>query len=256
MLASTLRQLRDLWVIQREPRGARLLQMLEAMLMTQPTPGAVLKMGSPHLLEMRALEPKNDAQLQRLVGPQGFETIEWYRTGLERAASVAAVTERLGLRFGTGFAIRAADPVQKQVVVNEHAQVFRGMPFKRVFYRLLGGDLGVPLESLGQEEEPGATRLSIPTPVIHAGREFELLVVPTPPTGRIVGTLVLQRLREDGTPAAPSEEMSTTSYEGPRLSRLRLLMPPVSRAGLYELLFKGAPVDSEPLRFAVVSLAE
>src|SRR5262249_1655573 len=25
--------------------------------------------------------------------------------------------------------------VQKQVVVNEHAQVFRGMPFKRVFYR-------------------------------------------------------------------------------------------------------------------------
>jgi pimeloyl-ACP methyl ester carboxylesterase len=147
-------------------------------------------------------------------------------------------------------------PVQKQVVVNEHAQVFRGMPFKRVFYRLPGGDLGVPLESLGQEEEPGATRLSIPTPVIHAGREFELLVVPTPPAGRIVGTLVLQRLKEDGTPAAPSEDMSTTSYEGPRLSRLRLLMPPVSLAGLYELLFRGAPADSEPLRFAVVSFAE
>jgi hypothetical protein len=38
--------------------------------------------------------------------------------------------------------------VQKQVVVNEHTKVFRGMPFKRVFYRLLGGDLGVPLESV------------------------------------------------------------------------------------------------------------
>lgn len=77
--------------------------------MSRPTPGAVLNMGAPHLLEMRALEPKNDAQLQRLVGPRGFETLKWYRTGLERASAVAAVTERLGLRFGTGFAVRAED---------------------------------------------------------------------------------------------------------------------------------------------------
>jgi hypothetical protein len=109
MLAATLRQLRDLWAIQREPRGARLLQMLEAMLMTRPTPGAVLKMGAPHLVEMRTLEPEDDAQPDRLVGPKGFETLTWYRTGLERAAAVAAITERLGLRFGTGFAVRAED---------------------------------------------------------------------------------------------------------------------------------------------------
>jgi phospholipase A1 len=146
--------------------------------------------------------------------------------------------------------------VQKQVVVNEHAQVFRGTPFKRVFYRLLGGDLGVPLESLGLEEEAGATRLSIPTPVIHARREFELLLVPITPTEKILGTLLLQKLSEGGTPVGPTEDMSTISYEGPRLSRLRLLMPPVSVAGFYELLFKGAPANSEPLRFAVVSLPE
>jgi hypothetical protein len=145
--------------------------------------------------------------------------------------------------------------VQKQVVVNEHAQVFRGMPFKRVFYRLLGGDLGVPLESLAREEEIGATRLSIPTPVIRAGREFELLLVPITSVGKIVGTLSLRRLKEDGTPAALAEDMSRISYEGPRLSRLRLLMPPVAAAGLYELLFEGEP-NSEPLRFAVVSLPE
>jgi hypothetical protein len=66
--------------------------------------------------------------------------------------------------------------VQKQVVVNEHTKVFRGLPFKRVFYRLLGGDLGIPLESLGLEEQVQATRLSIPTPIIHAGKEFELLL--------------------------------------------------------------------------------
>jgi len=109
MLASTLRQLRDLWGIQREQRGARLLQMLEATLMSRPMPGAVLQMAAQHLIGMRALEPEDNAQLQRVVGPKGFETLKWYRTGLERAAAVAAVTERLGLRYGTGFAVRAAD---------------------------------------------------------------------------------------------------------------------------------------------------
>jgi phospholipase A1 len=47
--------------------------------------------------------------------------------------------------------------IQKQVVVSEHTKVFRGMPFKRVFYRLLGGNLGIPLESLGRVDEVGPT---------------------------------------------------------------------------------------------------
>jgi phospholipase A1 len=146
--------------------------------------------------------------------------------------------------------------VQKQVVVNEHTKVFRGLPFKRVFYRLLGGDLGVPLESLGLEEQVQATRLSIPTPIIHAGKEFELLLAPASPTEKLAGTIWLQRLQEDGTPAAAAEEMSTISYQGPRVSRLRLSMPPVTTAGLYELHFTGVPTDSDRLRFAVVSLPE
>jgi pimeloyl-ACP methyl ester carboxylesterase len=142
-------------------------------------------------------------------------------------------------------------PVQKQVVVNEHMQVFRGLPFKQVFYRLLGSNLGPALQADLQAKR--ATQLSIPTPVIREGREFELLVVPAEPTGKITGTLFLHRLNEDGTSAADPEEMSTAVYEGPRLSRLRLLMPAVSVAGFYELQFKGTPADSEPLTFAVVS---
>jgi hypothetical protein len=109
MIASTLRQLRDLWAIQKDEQGARLLQMLEAALMKRPKPGAVLRMGAPHLLEMRNLEPKDGVHLQRMMGSEGLETLCWYRTGLKRAAAVAAVTERLGLRFGTGFAVRAKD---------------------------------------------------------------------------------------------------------------------------------------------------
>jgi len=91
--------------------------------------------------------------------------------------------------------------VQKQVVVNEHSKIFHGMPFKRVFYRLLGGDLGVPLECLGLQEKIEAVRVSIPTPVINAGHEFELLIVPGSPVEKIGGVLWFQRLKEDGTSA-------------------------------------------------------
>jgi pimeloyl-ACP methyl ester carboxylesterase len=145
--------------------------------------------------------------------------------------------------------------VQKQIVVNEHSGVFRGMPFKRVFYRLLGGDLGVPLEGLGLCDEAEPPRLSMPTPVIHANRPFELLLVPASPIPKIAGTLLLQRLKEDGTPAPnAAEPVSTIVYEGPRVSRLRLELPPVATAGFYELRFEGTPAASQPVRFAVATI--
>jgi hypothetical protein len=143
--------------------------------------------------------------------------------------------------------------VQKQVVVNEHMKVFRGMPFKRVFYRLLGGDLGVPLESIGAAEPAGPTHLSIPTPVIQVSQGFELLVVPQSPAGKIDGKLLLQRLNDDGTLVGAPEEMSAILYQGPRVSRLRLSMPAITAAGFFQLVFIGTPANSEPLRFAVVS---
>lgn len=110
-VGSTLRQWRDVWRLQdRSALGARLIQVLEARLMRWPQPGGVtLAMAADHLVQMRELQPKDDAHLQRAAGPAGFEALKWYRTGLERAASVAAVSELCGLRFGTGFAVRAAD---------------------------------------------------------------------------------------------------------------------------------------------------
>jgi hypothetical protein len=148
-------------------------------------------------------------------------------------------------------------PVQKQVVVNEHTHVFKGMPFMRVFYRLLGGDLGPPLEALDRAEAAGLEplRLSIPTPIVRRGDEFELLLVPPSPATPFDGALLLQRLKEDGTPAAPPEEMSRVRYDGPRISHLRMRLPPLGSAGLYELRYEGAPSNSEPLRFAVVSFS-
>ena len=148
--------------------------------------------------------------------------------------------------------------VQKQIVVNEHAHVFQGMPFKKVFYRLLGGDLGPALEKLDlaaeAEQEAGAIRMSIATPIVHCAADFELLLVPHSPLPAIDGQLTLQKLREDGTPAAPSEEISKVSYGGPPVSWLRLLMPAITTPGLYQIDFSGRPRSSEPLRFAAVSI--
>lgn len=109
MVHGTLRQWRDVWQFQQQlPEGARLVQMLEAQLLRWPAPsGVALRLGAAHLEHMRALDPAPPTQSRG--GAKGRETIDFYRVGLQRAAAVASVTEYLGTRFGTGFAVRAGD---------------------------------------------------------------------------------------------------------------------------------------------------
>ena len=146
-------------------------------------------------------------------------------------------------------------PVQKQVVVNEHAQVFRGLPFMRVFLPAARRRPWARLEAAGLAKATEPIRHSIPTRITRCGREFELLVMPAEAEANLTGVLTLQRLKEDGTPAAVAEAMSNVTYQGPPLSRLRLTMPPVANPGLYEIAFAGVPAGSQPLRFAVASVS-
>jgi hypothetical protein len=48
-------------------------------------------------------------QLEAILGVEGSETFQWWKEGLRRAASVAAVRRQLGGRVGTGFLVRAGD---------------------------------------------------------------------------------------------------------------------------------------------------
>jgi pimeloyl-ACP methyl ester carboxylesterase len=144
--------------------------------------------------------------------------------------------------------------IQKQVVVNEHSHVFTGVPFKKVFYRLLGGDLGAPLQTLLDQEICDPLRLSIAKPIIESGKDFELLLVPPVPSAPLNGTLVLQKLREDGSKEGPTQEASRVQYMGPPVSSLRLTMPPIGVPGWFELQFIGAPTNSTPIQFAVAQL--
>lgn len=112
-LASTLRQFRDVWEIQKESEiGAGIIQLLEAKLLgmgrslgTEPYPVVALKPA-----EVReALATELPAELEAKLGEVAGVSIRWYRTGLERATSVAAIRFKLGRRIGTGFAVSAAD---------------------------------------------------------------------------------------------------------------------------------------------------
>jgi pimeloyl-ACP methyl ester carboxylesterase len=147
-------------------------------------------------------------------------------------------------------------PVQKQVVVNEHSHVFTGTPFKKVFYRLLGGDLGPALENLLEEQAPDPLRLSVPHPVIECNKDFELLVIPPPSesVSAIDGTLWIQKLHDDGALEGPRQPLATVQYNGPPVSTLRLAMPPLAQPGWYQLTFTGAPMDSPPIQFAAARL--
>ena len=128
-LASTTRQFRDVWRIQDQgDEGSGLLQILEARLMTSFADGAAdddpdkhepLMASAAHIRAMRDVpEPEID-QLERVLGDTDTKTIKWYRAGLNRAGSVAAVRKKLGKRFGTGFAVKAGDLSVPSIDPNE-----------------------------------------------------------------------------------------------------------------------------------------
>lgn len=124
--ASTLRQLRDIWGLSEHPDGRRLLQRFESLLMRDWGKGelSALTIPADHVKLMRDAET-DPAELQRQFGPKGAATIEWYRQGLTCAASVAAVEEYLGVRFGTGFLVKGqvfgrSDPEELLLLTNFH----------------------------------------------------------------------------------------------------------------------------------------
>jgi len=92
--------------------------------------GGTLEIAPEKLQRLRQQAPPDKAQLEAVLGKDGSQTYQWWKTGLERALSVASVRQRLGGRIGTGFLVRAGDlgrePADERLfltnfhVVNEH----------------------------------------------------------------------------------------------------------------------------------------
>jgi hypothetical protein len=105
-IESTLRQFTQVWDIETlDERGRGLVATLRARLL-QLT-GGEIKATPEELQRWREQAPPTPGQLEAILGAEGPQTYKWWRTGLERAASVCAVRQKLGQRFGSGFMLKA-----------------------------------------------------------------------------------------------------------------------------------------------------
>lgn len=106
-VASTLRQFTQIWNLEDDARGRTLVDILRARLMQLQ--GAELRLAPEDLQRIGRQDDAPPFQLEAVLGPNGAQTYRWWKTGIERAAAVACVRDRMGARVGTGFLLRAAD---------------------------------------------------------------------------------------------------------------------------------------------------
>jgi hypothetical protein len=106
-VAGTLRQFTQIWDLESDPRGRTLVDILRSRLMQLQ--GAELRITPVELQRLDRQAAPPPLQLEAVLGPNGAQTYKWWKTGVERAAAVASVRQRLGARVGTGFLLRAGD---------------------------------------------------------------------------------------------------------------------------------------------------
>jgi hypothetical protein len=128
-LAGTLRQFTEIWDLEhRDERGRALVDMLRARLLQLQ--GGEVRLTADDLQRVRDQAAPERGRLEAILGTNGAQTYQWWKTGIERAASVAAIRQKMGGRMGTGFLLRAGDLGREPAgelllltnfhVVNEH----------------------------------------------------------------------------------------------------------------------------------------
>ena len=145
---------------------------------------------------------------------------------------------------------------QRQIVTNEHATVFKGTPFRKVFFRLMGGNAGAALEAADQDTPHLAGTLDR-TVYVAGDRPALRLMVETRASddgtglvNRIDGALIVERSDDTGNITEKVEELPV-KYDGADISALNLTLPIQTETGLFRLRFEGTPEMPEPLAFAV-----
>jgi hypothetical protein len=107
-LKSTLRQFTKIWQLdQQDLRGREVVNILRARLMQLKNGELDLAPGELQSV-VQSSEPDR-SQLEAVLGGSGAKTYKWWKLGLQRAVSVAAIRHVISGRVGTGFAVRAQD---------------------------------------------------------------------------------------------------------------------------------------------------
>jgi hypothetical protein len=144
-LASTLRQLKEVWGFRIDTMpGSLLLPLLQSQLL-QRSGGRVDLTSSEVKSTIRKTEEhtENAVHLEKVLGKEGVVTLSWYKIGLDRAKVVAKVLNPAGDGFGTGFLIRAGDVVPAlgdEILLLTNAHVVSSDPAVRAQYGSLDPD--------------------------------------------------------------------------------------------------------------------
>lgn len=121
---STLRQLRDVWRLDDDPRGKPLLEILTAYMMFLPEApkGAQVELTARQVKHGSIPSAENfEATLGKI---KGAETRDWWQTGLDQGKGVAAIWEKLNDRIGTGFLVHSKsigiETLDEHLVLTNH----------------------------------------------------------------------------------------------------------------------------------------
>ena len=116
MIASFLRQVREVW--QPDPEsvlGTTLLPLLRSALVSKSGGSVTLKsndLAATRIEQLEQLETgadKTGLQLEKVFGPDRFQTLRWWRNGLMRCRAVVRIDDLNGVGRGTGFLINGGD---------------------------------------------------------------------------------------------------------------------------------------------------
>jgi hypothetical protein len=100
-IASVLRQLLEIWQLDTSsPPGDTVLPVLRSALLDRN--GGTVAVATPDVREAR-LRQALDPRLEKVLGADRFQTLTWYRTGLERCRAVARIANLNDQGVGTGF---------------------------------------------------------------------------------------------------------------------------------------------------------
>ena len=178
MLAGTLRQMIEVWDLDRDDGGPRqeIVDLLRAHLLAMERGGLQI---SPAETQEGAHAPDaEDRRLEAVLGRDAYVTIEWYRRGLTTAQAVAKV--RVGAEpLGTGFlmwsdALGLPAPRRPVLVTNNHVlsdrtAVAHSAPpdyAEVVFEAAPGGRFVTGVEHVAFEDSP-SPGLDVSIAVLH-----------------------------------------------------------------------------------------
>jgi tetratricopeptide (TPR) repeat protein len=105
-IGGTLRQFTEVWrLASASEQGAAIVELLKAALLDR-SGGASIDVGSTDLQQAR---PVDTDLLQRVLGADRYQTLEWYRNGLDRSRAVSRLGVEATTGLGTGFLVRGED---------------------------------------------------------------------------------------------------------------------------------------------------